>query len=233
MKTVLETAHWEPRRGSQQQAIAYCSKSETKMEGPWSVGTPKEQGKRNDLEEIKNKILEGVEEKEISLEHFSDWTRYHKAFERFRLIHSTPRNEPQEVIVCIGKTGTGKTKYAQEFDPKAYWKEHGKWWDGYTNQNTIIIDEFYGWIPFTELLRVCDRYTYRGETKGGTVNIVSKTVIITSNKEPDDWYTNCYFDAFKRRVTKWRRFNNMVGSELGEIITFISYDEFKKNKNEL
>ena len=39
-------AHWEPRRGTHQQAAAYCSKEETRIDGPWEVGTPPVQGKR-------------------------------------------------------------------------------------------------------------------------------------------------------------------------------------------
>lgn len=37
----LKTAHLEIRRGSQQDAVAYCSKSESQVGGPWEFGDKK------------------------------------------------------------------------------------------------------------------------------------------------------------------------------------------------
>lgn len=41
----LETAHFEARRGSQVQAIAYCNKLESRADGPWEFGERREQVK--------------------------------------------------------------------------------------------------------------------------------------------------------------------------------------------
>lgn len=41
----LERAHFETRRGSAAQAITYCTKKDTRVDGPWEWGEPKEQGK--------------------------------------------------------------------------------------------------------------------------------------------------------------------------------------------
>lgn len=51
LKKLLPTAHWEVRRGSQQQARDYAMKDDTRLDGPWEFGQLKAQGKRNDLEE--------------------------------------------------------------------------------------------------------------------------------------------------------------------------------------
>lgn len=50
-----ESVHLEPRRGSQQQAIAYCTKTETRKVEPLHFGTPSisKQGQREDLEEAR------------------------------------------------------------------------------------------------------------------------------------------------------------------------------------
>lgn len=54
-----QTCHLEPRKGTQQQAIAYCMKTESRKEGtnPIIVGIPKNQGSRSDL----NSIVEAIE----------------------------------------------------------------------------------------------------------------------------------------------------------------------------
>lgn len=42
---LFASAHFEKRRGSQQQAIDYCRKEETRIDGPWTLGVPAQQGK--------------------------------------------------------------------------------------------------------------------------------------------------------------------------------------------
>ena len=53
VRKICSTAHWETRKGTQQQAIDYCTKKDvTYVDGPWDAGDRKEdkQGKRTDLE---------------------------------------------------------------------------------------------------------------------------------------------------------------------------------------
>lgn len=53
VRKICSTAHWETRKGTQEQAIDYCTKKDdTYVDGPWDAGDRKEnkQGKRTDLE---------------------------------------------------------------------------------------------------------------------------------------------------------------------------------------
>ena len=53
-------------------------------------------------------------------------------------------------------------------------------------------------------LRICDRYPLRVEYKGGMTQFVSKTLIITSNREPRDWYKcECDVSALYRRINQY------------------------------
>lgn len=61
--------HLEPRRGTQEQAIAYCKKADTRIEDPVEFGTPKKQGKRSDIAEIMEDIQDGQTMKEILCDH--------------------------------------------------------------------------------------------------------------------------------------------------------------------
>lgn len=177
--------HWEGRRGTRDQARDYCMKDGEYVEvGEW---VPGEQGKRNDLLEVKDMIDEGKSEREIAEEHFGTWTRSYKAFERYRkLTASTSRSKP-EVTVLYGPTGTGKSHTANEMFPDAY-RLDNRWWDGYDGQDAVIIDEFNGWIPCNSLLRVMDKFPYRVENKGGSVPLVATKIVITSHFHPSEWY---------------------------------------------
>lgn len=155
------------------------------------------------LAEIQELMNNGAKEIDIAENFFSDWVKYQKSFLRYQLLKSNPRNEPPTVIVIFGPTGTGKSRYCMEQYPDAFWKTRGQWWDGYSNQASVIIDEYYGWLPFDMLLRLCDRYPFQVEVKGGYINFNSNIIIFTSNKAPHEWYTNAYFPAFERRVSKW------------------------------
>jgi len=120
---------------------------------------------------------------------------------------SKPRDHEMKVIVCQGPTGTGKSRWVKETFPNAYWKQRSQWWCGYEGQDVIVLDEFYGWLQYDLLLRLCDRYPLFLETKGGQVNCLANTIVITTNATPESWYkTEKYFLSFIRRVSEWRVF---------------------------
>lgn len=170
-------------------------------------GKKQERSSTNDkLLKIQSALAEGSASIEnIADEEFELWCRYYRAFEKYTCLKTKPRNHPVEVHIIYGPTGTGKSKWAMEQFPGAYWKQRSKWWDGYFKHDTVVIDEFYGWLPFDLLLRILDRYPLLVETKGGQMQFIAKTIVITSNKLPNQWYTDgsCYFAALARRITHW------------------------------
>lgn len=217
VKSVFSGCHAEKRRGTRADAFKYCTKDDSRESGPFYRGIS-----RGDCESIisgrassttqarilnvKRMIDDGRDELEIANEEFELWVRYYRAFERYRMLSTTPRNHEMTVIVCQGPTGTGKSRWALDNFGGGYWKQRSQWWDGYSKHDTVILDEFYGWLPFDLLLRLCDRYPLLVETKGGQVHMVAKTIIITTNSRPDRWYNNVYFHSFIRRVTTWKLF---------------------------
>lgn len=154
------------------------------------------------LEQVREKIEAGATHLQIAREHFPLWVRYQKAFSTYAAVIRPQRDHVTEVIIIYGPTGTGKTRYAKDNFPDAYWKQRSVWWCGYDGQDTVVLDEFYGWLPYSTLLRICDRYPLLMETKGGQVNFTAKTIVFTTNSLPHLWYrTN--FQALARRVSKW------------------------------
>lgn len=133
MRSLLPGAHWEIRMGSQSDAIAYCSKQETRIDGPFETGVPsKGQGSRSDLSDIKRDLDNNAPEEQIADKYFSQWVRYHKSFEEYRLLKHPPLDKPEyelldfntEQLGCLslptedrvfflyGPSGTGKTSFA-------------------------------------------------------------------------------------------------------------------------
>lgn len=79
--------HLEVRRGTQEQAIAYASKEDTRIAGPWDFGKKKCQGRRSDIDEIWEDIQENFTLKEILGKHQGNALRMIHAIERGALIH--------------------------------------------------------------------------------------------------------------------------------------------------
>lgn len=192
MKQLNSRAHWEPRKGNHKQARDYCMK-EPRLDGPYEIGTPAEQGKRCDLLEIQAKLDAGVSASEIRHEHFANWLRYEKSFVRYAMLAKPPRDFKTNVIVYWGLPGTGKSRAAAAAaGPDAYFKPPGnKWFDNYAGQETVVFDDFRGcWFSLTVFLNLLDRYPCAVEYKGGMANFAPKTIYITSNVAPQHWYSD-------------------------------------------
>lgn len=212
--------HLEKRRGTHEEAVKYCIKEDSRVELPVIYPTSIALaslvktisngsgggGQLSKLQLMKMKIDSGATDLELAEEDFQTWVRHYKAFSMYRMLKSTPRNHAMHVCVFQGPTGTGKSRFAHESYPGAYWKQRSQWWDLYVGQPVTILDEFYGWLPWDTLLRLCDRYPLLVQTKGGQVQFSSEKIIITTNRVPDKWYKSCYFPAFVRRVSEWHVF---------------------------
>lgn len=207
LKQWLPTANFQARRGTREEARAYCSKEESREEGPWEYGQWEKggQGTRTDLGQVKRRLDEGASEVEIADEFFSIWARNFKAFREYKRIKTKPRDFATENIVIIGPPGVGKSRMAHSDSPDYYSKDGSQWWDGYQGNPVVIFDDFKGCYPYTELTKVMDRYGYQVQFKGGYHQFVTPKIYFTSNYMPDTWYdtTKYNFDAFKRRVYAW------------------------------
>lgn len=96
----------------------------------------------------------------------------------------------RKCIVYWGATGTGKSRRAwDEAGLSAYPKDpRTKFWDGYRDHENVVIDEFRGGIDISHMLRWLDRYPVVVEIKGSSTVLKAKTIWITSNKDPREWY---------------------------------------------
>lgn len=206
LKKIDKRIHWEPRYGTHAEAKAYCQKEDTRLLGPWTIGTDvgirDSQGKRSDLDDVKQAIDEGQDETYLWDNHFASCAKYIRSFREYRRQKTPHRQGKTKVEVVWGPTGTGKSHYAEHKYPDAYWKPKGDWWDGYDGQEVVVIDEFYGWLSYDFMLRLLDRYRLIVPTKFGHANFVAKTIVITSNKHPSAWYNGSKYpwEPLERRI---------------------------------
>lgn len=203
-------AHWETARGTAQENKDYCTKEESRAPDttPTEYGTfpALQRGKRSDWDTIKEMAKRNASDLEIAEDFPGQYVRNNAGIKKLKGLYIPPRTTMPTVHVIIGPPGTGKSHYAREKAPLAYWKApNNKWWDFYDSQPSVVLDEFKGWLPYNDLNRLCDKYDYRVEVKGAVVPAPVTEVIILSNYHPSQWYDQerIMFASFQRRVSKW------------------------------
>lgn len=171
--------------------------------------------------------------------HPESYIRYYRGIEKLfgYLSQRTKRDWKTETLVYYGEPGTGKSRTAKEIaDARGggvYYKTRGDWWDGYQGEESVIIDDFYGWLKYDEILRLTDRYPLQVPIKGGFTEFLAKLIIITSNRPIREWYSGAWFTdislrALMRRIDtyeSWLLINNetvrtdlLIENEINEFL---------------
>ncbi|UDN67424.1 replication-associated protein [robinz virus RP_1170] len=234
---VGERAHIEQARGTDSDNQVYCKKDGSF----WEHGAPVGQGKRTDLEECIELIKGGAELYDIVERYTSQFIRYPRGIERTveilgagrpgggRQFKTGYRFVKLQFIVYVGETGSGKSRMAAELckGESTYYKPHGKWWDGYNGQHNVVIDDFYGWIAYDEILRITDRYPHKVEVKGGFIEFTSKRLFIPSNERIEKWWTtHCYNEEkvkpIRRRLDIYEDFSIIAGEYIHSDLLIIN-----------
>lgn len=210
--------HFEPMRGTIEQAIAYCQKEETRdTSDPEFLflerGTrPVGQGKRTDLDSLTILLREGKRGRELFESAPVEFIKFPRGIAAAVQCLEPPRDFKTDVYWYYGSTGTGKSRAASVACPDAYWKAPSDyWWDGYEGHADVIIDDYRcDFCKFSELLRLFDRYPLRLPVKGSTVQFRAKRIFVTAPKSPEEmWRNRCEEDLNQliRRITEIKFFN--------------------------
>lgn len=219
MKALLDrTCHIEVCRGSQAKNITYCTKADTRIDGPWTAGIKARSGDGT-LKVLTEWMMEErtVPVKMAEIVQFDPvmFVKHHSGLSRLRQELIPARTIPPIVKIFYGPTGTGKSMCARAMHPDYYvvdWPDKGVWWwQNYQQQDTVIMDEFRHQIKFDRLLGLLDRYEFNAQVKYGSEKFFSPNIVITTNIHPKDWYaglTTEVKDPLKRRLKehgqRWR-----------------------------
>ncbi len=209
--------HLEERTGTADQVIRYCQKAETRIEGPAAcMGRPGgHQGSRSDLSAAcDTMLLSGV--LATAIKHPTTYVRYGRGLEKLRFARQCGSSSWRslQVVLLWGLPGVGKTRASFHFTgPGTFKLDHDGgvvWFDGYDGELSIILDDLYGTLPYTFLLKVLDGHPLRLPVKGSFTCAAWKTVYITSNVPCVDWYPEVFhgnktcaaYLALDRRITE-------------------------------
>lgn len=214
------TVHIEKAGGTREHSRVYCTKEDTRVEGPWEfirnpAGNPHVgggAGTRNDIRMFRDAIIAGSDDVSLWANYPDLMARYPGMVRDVRRAHAPRRRAKPQVYIFFGAAGTGKSRTVNDLAPDAYRKVPGKWWDHYRGEPDVVMDDFYGGdqFPYAEFLKLTDWYDYMAECKGGMVKVNPTRIFITSNRHPREWYAACpEYDqlAFFRRITEIKRYN--------------------------
>ncbi len=214
-------------RGGDDANIKYCSKTESRVPGSRSVllGEKAEPGCRSDLVAIADAITHHRSPLQVFADYPAGYLRFERSINRTIDLVRPGRDSSvsPRVIVLYGPTRAGKSRFAAERFPDAYWcttNSDGRlWWTHYQSETDVIIDDYAGELPFRWFLRLLDRWPLFVEAKGTATRLNATTFVITSNLAWDSWYRWEHRDgtprltksALESRITCIIRFRPVLG----------------------
>lgn len=222
-----ETLHLEKSVATSDSNIQYACK-----EGTWvEWGTPMQAGKRNDLAAIAAGILSGqLAVADVLEENAHAYHVYGRTMDKLEDQFKTRRTRgdwaPPVVTWMHGPTGKGKSRQAWDQarqtarassdgleSPYQVTTSDKGWWDLYDGQSVVILDDFRGTIPYSELLKYLDGHPVSVPRRGRAPHpLLATHVFVTSSKHPREVYKGEEIqesiDQLLRRITNLIRFDD-------------------------
>lgn len=234
--------HCELRRGTQSQAIEYCSKADTRLAGPWSRGEPAvtRPGARTDLAAFRDSVVGGASKRELYDSYPAVMAKYPRFAHEVRMTYLPQAFKHRRVVLLYGTPGTGKTRYAMSDSPEGMlWTTPiggGMWFDGLDHHTHCLLDDFMGRgskFSLADLLRLLDGNCLQVQVKGAHTLWHPDVIYITTNYHPRDWYDwetrRPSWGALKRRFTEVHLFGvapEAVVMRADDLMTAAPYEEF-------
>jgi len=179
-------AHIEIAKGSPDQNREYCSKGGKFLE----FGVIPKQGTRRDLAAVAEDVKNGLKVDTICINEPMMFHQYGRTLNKIEdlMARKKFRTEMTKGIWYWGSTGTGKSHKAFEgFTPETHYvvpNDNG-WWDGYTQQKIVILNDFRGEIPYNMMLQLVDKWPMVVRRRNREpMPFTSEIVIVTSSLPP-------------------------------------------------
>lgn len=214
--------HFKPMYSNQTRCKNYCSKSDTRVSGPYEIGEFEEERQRTDLSRAIKMINDGFSLQEIFETFPTQYLMYGKRFETIYNQQIQWKYEKEcrnlEIVYIYGPERVGKTSFVEDQfelgDLFVVDNYDNYWFTGYTNQKAILLDEFMGQVkPITRLNKLLEPWPQKMNAKGTVVQACFEKVFIVANYSLKEIYKKeqeeqtASYNAFKKRINKIIRFD--------------------------
>lgn len=210
---------------------AYVAKTETRVEGPYEWGTkPRQLSKSKDWESALLLAKQGKVNDiapDILIPYLTN-------LKKIAAEAASPKEtDSVRGLWIYGPPGTGKSHWAREEYPTSYIKPQNKWFDGYNNQESILLDDLdKNGACLSHYLKIwCDRYPCYGEIKGATIALQHDVFIITSNYLPEQLWPQSEDAEMVKAISRRFRFvvfykyrSYLAGIDPGKIPIYNPYE---------
>lgn len=214
VKNYFPTAHIEAVKGSNVQARDYCTKSETRVSGPYELGIFAEERSRTDVSMFVELVQNGASTDELAKLYPNLYMRELNKIEAIRqnALYEEYRRKLRNVRVTYiyGPTHSGKSSYVMDkFGLGNYYvvSNYGtSAFDSYRGENVIVLDEFDSSFKITFMNRLLDRYPLMLPARYADKVACYSEVYIIANLPMCSQYADIQvskpdlFKAFKRRI---------------------------------
>lgn len=177
-------------------AFEYCSKEDTRIEGPSSTSEPPESPQANLKGSRFHQFQDFVKthDWDCSVDAFPDLLKnegaLRKIYERAN-VKTNALIENKRVVCIWGPPGVGKTMYVmKQLDGKDFYRQTmSTWFDNYNYSKRLFIDDMEPErFPRNLLLQLLDTRVTQVQVKGGACQVNFDEIWITSNFDPSEWY---------------------------------------------
>lgn len=198
VKRWLPGSHFERAKGTLAECANYCKK-----DGDFTEfgSLPADERKPNCFRDVLLKAECG-DIAGIKAEYPGIYLRYKANILSSQQFNREPLDNSCGVWIC-GPPRIGKDYAVRKFSP-LFVKSLNKWWDGYSNQDYVLISDVdqSHCVWLASFLKIwADMYPFTAEIKGGTILIRPKRIIVTSNFTMAECFNGITLDALQARFS--------------------------------
>ena len=240
IKDALPFAHIEKAKGSNTQCREYCSKKDTRVDGPFEIGNFAEERERTDIKEFLELVKAGATEDELMSLYPA---LYLREMNKIQAIYSVNYKQYKRkcrninVTYIYGSSGVGKTSAVRNMLglENSFWVHHydNAMFTNYEFQDNLVFDEFSGKIPITQfnMMLNVEPIELRGLNcvKYGAYH----NVYIISNYSPKELYKETQKTEPLIYQTFNRRLNTIIRVDKNGKWIYERETEWEDNDNEI
>lgn len=129
---------------------------------------------------------------------------------------AVPTYQPKTCYWIFGGTGIGKSRWVRDNCESFYNKPMNKWWDGYSGESCVLIDDFdMGGSVLGHYLKIwADCYSFNAEVKGSTIKPVINMFVVTSQYLPSEIFKQTDWEMVKAIERRFQIKTIANGNEL-------------------